>query len=75
MSTKLSPKVGPTLDEVRRWPATVNVEDYARAFGISRAGAYESIRTGTCPVRTIKVGNRIKVVTASIVKVLDQPAA
>lgn len=66
---------GPTLEEIRRWPAAVNVEDYAQALGISRAGAYESIRAGTCPVRTVKVGGRIKVVTASILRVLDPAAA
>jgi hypothetical protein len=73
--TRAVTAVGPTLDEIRRWPAAVNVEDYARAMGISRAGAYESIRSGTCPVRTVKVGSRIKVVTASILKVLDPAAA
>lgn len=66
---------GLTLEDIRRWPAAVNVEDYARAFGISRAGAYESIRAGTCPVRVVKVGGRIKVVTASILRVLDLEAA
>ncbi|MEU5872485.1 DNA-binding protein [Glycomyces sp. NPDC047369] len=67
--------VGPTLTEIRSWPAAVNVEDYARAFGISRAYAYESIRQGGCPVRTVKVGGRIKVLTHSIIEVLEPPAA
>lgn len=75
MRRTLTRPAGPTLDEIRSWPATVNVEDYARAFGISRAGAYESIRSGTAPVRTINVGTRVKVVTASIISVLDPVAA
>lgn len=66
---------GPTLADIRSWPAAVNVEDYARAFGISRAYAYESIRQGDCPVRTVKVGGRIKVLTHSILEALDAPAA
>lgn len=67
--------VGPTLAEIRSWPAAVNVEDYARAFGISRAYAYDSIRQDDCPVRTVKVGGRIKVLTHSILNALDPPAA
>lgn len=27
----------PTLDEIRRWPATVGVADAARALGISKS--------------------------------------
>jgi predicted DNA-binding transcriptional regulator AlpA len=61
----------PTLDEVREWPATVSVELGAAAFGCSRAHAYESIRTGTFPARTLRVGNRIVVVTSSILSALD----
>jgi predicted DNA-binding transcriptional regulator AlpA len=49
----------------------VSVEDGALAFGCSRAHAYESIRLGTFPARTLRVGNRIVVVTDSILAVLD----
>lgn len=61
----------PTLDEVRGWPATVSVEQGAAALGCSRAHAYEAIRTGTFPARTLRVGNRIRVVTGSILAALD----
>lgn len=66
---------GPTLEEIRAWPATVNVDDAARALGISRAAAYEAIRTGTFPVKTLKVRGRIRVITASIQRALDPAAA
>jgi len=65
---------GPTLDEVRSWPATVSVEQAARALGISRAHAYDAIKTQTFPARSLPVGRRIRVITSSIVAVLD-PAA
>lgn len=61
----------PTLEEIRRWPPTVNVELSAWAFGVSRAHAYEAIRTGTYPARTLRVGNRIVVVTTSILAAID----
>jgi predicted DNA-binding transcriptional regulator AlpA len=71
MATKLRTPTGPTLDEVRAWPATVNVDQAAAALGVSRAYAYEAIKVGTFPARVIKVGNRTTVVTASILKALD----
>lgn len=66
----------PTLAEIREtWPATVDVSSSARAFGCSRASAYEHIRAGSFPARTLSVGGRLMVVTASIVAVLEGQAA
>jgi excisionase family DNA binding protein len=62
---------GPTLDEVRRWPATVSVEDAAAALGISRAHAYDLIKSKAFPARAISVGRRIRVTTSSILAVID----
>lgn len=67
-------KAGPTLDEIRAWPATVSVEVAAVALGVSKAHAYECIRTRRFPARTVPVGGRIRVITSSIVAVLDAPA-
>jgi predicted DNA-binding transcriptional regulator AlpA len=67
----VSSRPQPTLDVVRLWPATVDVEAGASAFGISRSAAYDAIRTGTFPARTLRVGGRIRVVTASIIEALD----
>lgn len=73
MSTIVTP-AGPTLDEVRGWPATVSVEQAAAALGISRAHAYDAIKTSTFPARALSVGRRIRVTTASILAVLgDEP--
>ncbi len=60
----------PTLVEIRRWPATVSVEEAAAALGVSRAHAYECARAGTLPVKTLRVGGRIRVITASILTAL-----
>lgn len=62
--------VAPTLDEVRRWPSTIDVGATAQALGVSRSHAYEAIRQGILPVRTIRVGGRIRVITASLVALL-----
>ena len=65
----------PTLAEVRAWPATVSVEQGARAFGVSRAHAYELARKGDFPAKTLKVGRRTVVLTASILHAIDPEAA
>jgi len=61
----------PTLAQVRRWPPTTNVEDAALALGVSRATLYNAIAVGISPVETITVSHRLKVLTASLVRVLE----
>lgn len=63
----------PTLDEVRAWPATVDVAQACRPFGISRSFGYELAARDEFPARVIKVGGRMRVVTASIVAALASP--
>ena len=65
----------PTLAQVRRWAATTNVEQRAQALGVSRSALYQSIAEGPCPVQTIMVGKRIKILTNSLVSVLEGKAA
>lgn len=65
----------PTLDEIKKWPATVPVEWAARALGVSRAHAYNCVAGGTFPPRTIRPGGRIVVVTESLVNLLQERAA
>ncbi len=60
----------PTLAQIRRWPASVNVEDAARALGISRASLYTAIAEDRSPVEVIVVGRRKKVLTHSLIAVL-----
>lgn len=61
----------PTLAQVRRWPPTVNVEEAALALGVSRASLYNAIAADECPVETVLVGHRRKVLTHSLVGVLE----
>lgn len=66
---------GPTLAEIREWPATVDPSTAARAFGISRSYAYELIRRGEFPARVLEVGGTKRVITASILRALEGEAA
>lgn len=61
----------PTLDEIRAWPATVDLTTAARALGISRAYAYELARRDALPCLVLQVGSRLRVVTASLLPLLD----
>jgi hypothetical protein len=60
----------PTLDEIRQWPATCDIAAASRAFGVSKSHGYELHAQGCFPARTIKVGGRIRVITADLIKVL-----
>lgn len=74
--TTTAPLLRPTLAEIKRsWPPTVDVTAGALALGVSRAGLYEAIRTNRCPVATIKVGHRTKLLTADLIRVLEDSKA
>ena len=64
-----------SLAELRTLPLAVNVETAAAALGVSRAAAYDAIAHDEFPARVIYVGRRIKVVTASLIDLLDNRAA
>lgn len=51
----------PTLD---LWP------DACRLIGCGRSAGYEAVKTGTWPTPIIRVGKRIRVPTAAILRVL-----
>lgn len=61
----------PTLDQVRAWPPAINIETAAGALGISRATAYLYIKQNEFPIRTVKIGRRTKVITASLLEFLE----
>jgi hypothetical protein len=62
----------PTLREIRdTWPPAVDVGRAAIALGVGRSSLYEAIRLDRCPVKTITVGHRIRVLTASLVSTLE----
>jgi hypothetical protein len=66
---------GPTLDDVRAWPAAVDLPQACRALGISRAWGYELAASGEFPCRVLTVRGRRKVITASLIQVLSQTGA
>ncbi|MDW8807420.1 DNA-binding protein [Streptomyces scabiei] len=78
-SEALGPAKGrPTLEEIRKWPATVNVPQAAQALGCSRSQLHEMIARGDAPVRALHFDRRRVVITADLVRLLSgegQPAA
>lgn len=66
----------PTLDEIRKWPATVSVTEAATALGVSRAALYARIADGTTPVGVVRIGERrVRVVTESLIARLEKRTA
>lgn len=65
--------VRPTLEEIRTWPATVGIDQAAVALGYSKSWAYQLAAQDEFPCKLIKLGAhaRVRVVTASLVKLLD----
>jgi hypothetical protein len=61
----------PTLDEIRAWPATVSVPQAATALGISKTYLHELIKRNESPVKLVPLGTRQRVVTASLVRLLE----
>lgn len=66
----------PTPDEIRAWPATVDVSTAGRAFGIGRDEANRLVREGRFPVHVLRLGRYLRVTRAAVLDVLgisDQP--
>ncbi len=61
----------PTLDDVRAWPATVSVPQAATALGVSKEHLRQLIIRGKSPVKLVPLGARHRVVTASLVRLLE----
>lgn len=58
--------VAPTIEEIKAWPATVSLPTGCTAFGIGKSYGYELAARGEFPARVLRVGGRMRVVTASI---------
>lgn len=61
----------PTLDEIRRWPATCSVPEAGAAFGLGRNKSYELVKDDEFPVRVIKIGVNYRVLVSELLAVLD----
>jgi hypothetical protein len=65
-STPGADQRGMSLEEVLALPATVNVVTAARALGIGHNKAYDLIKAGEFPVRTLTMGSTVRVPTAAL---------
>lgn len=61
---------GPTIADIRAWPATVDVATASAAIGISRSYGYELAKRGEFPVRSLTVGGKTRVLTSDLMRVL-----
>lgn len=53
------------------WDGTGSVEAASRVFGFSRAKGYDLVRRGEFPCRVLRIGRTTRVVTASLLRVLE----
>ncbi|MEN8655281.1 helix-turn-helix domain-containing protein [Streptomyces sp. 21So2-11] len=53
------------------WSGTSSVADASEAFGFSRAKGYDLVRRGQFPCRVLQIGRGTRVVTASLLRVLE----
>jgi predicted DNA-binding protein (UPF0251 family) len=59
------------IQRLRESGPTMDVTAAAEALGVSRNTLYTAVKIGQAPVRTIKVLGRIKVLTASVIELLE----
>jgi len=65
-----------TLAQLKRnAPPTLSPEETAPWLGVSRSTVYEWIRTGEFPVKVITVKHRHRVITASLIRLLEDGEA
>jgi hypothetical protein len=60
-----------TLAQIRRWPPTCSVCEAASALGVSKTALYDALGRGERPVQVIRVGRTMKVLTHSLIRVLE----
>ncbi|MFJ6438422.1 hypothetical protein [Streptomyces sp. NPDC091416] len=53
------------------WGGTSSVADASKAFGFSRAKGYDLVRQGKFPCRVLHIGRGARVITASLLRVLE----
>lgn len=70
--TPVATTATPSLDEIRAWPASVDIAQACLPFGISRSQGYRLAAEGAFPAKVLKVGGRYRVITASIVRALSE---
>lgn len=61
----------PSIAELARAGATVDIVKAGRALGIGRSLAYDLLRRGEFPVRVLRLGSRVRVPTADLIALLS----
>lgn len=61
---------GRSLQELDELPPTIDLPTAARYLGIGATTAYELNAAGEFPVRTLRLGRKIRVITADLKQVL-----
>jgi hypothetical protein len=64
-----------TMAEIKRLPATVDAGTTAQVLGVSRSTIYASIADGSFAGRTLTVRGRRRIITQSLIELLDGKAA
>ncbi|MDV7101649.1 MULTISPECIES: helix-turn-helix domain-containing protein [Gordonia] len=64
-----------TPEEIAALGVSTDLVTAARALGVSKSSAYAAARSGTFPVRTIRVGSRYVVPTAELKAALGLAAS
>lgn len=68
----------PTVEEIRAWPVTVDIQTAGRAWGLGRDQAYRLAREGQFPVPVLRLGRYLRVTRAAVLQSLGiddtQPA-
>jgi len=76
MSASHSPAVARTLAQLKKSaPPTLSPEETAPWLGVSRSTLYEWIRAGELPLKVITVKRRHRVITASLIRLLEDGGA
>jgi predicted DNA-binding transcriptional regulator AlpA len=60
----------PSVEEIRSWPVTIDVQTAGRAFGIGRDQAYRLARDNEFPVPVLHLGRYLRVTRASVLEAL-----
>ncbi|MFI5495278.1 DNA-binding protein [Actinoplanes sp. NPDC051859] len=59
-----------SIDDLLSLPTTVNLETAGRALGIGRTLAHELARKGEFPVPVMRHGNRYRIATPEVLRIL-----
>ncbi|WP_445186760.1 DNA-binding protein [Pseudonocardia sp. Cha107L01] len=65
------PSAAQTLNDLRQGPPTLDIPTACRWIGISKAHGYAIAAKGDFPAKVIRVGASYRVITASLIRLLE----